>query len=843
MTVTVFVFVLSVVFMTVFSLLRAVEGKIITRCTKENIRVWITTAVLSLCINICIGVVSCGFCTGDWNLLNAMSNKSFSDVSYQQIFDFSLMLLIMYAGSAVTGFLLKRFRCTDRMAGKSRNLLCLCLSSFLFLVVAVLLFAGIQGESHVLISEFYLPDKKTTLAQQEAYIEIANHGDFACETGDWYLSDDCEHLQKVPLPQERISSKGTVLIPLDDNVFAFGEKGGDLLLLSNRNGDIVDKITTGDTRKNKSYTRNYADRSWEYRDPSPGVYNLDKPQFSVAPGFYDDTFYVELSAQDGADIYYTWDGSTPTVASEKYTKKILIYDRSEESNQYRSIQNVIRNWKENIPDPTPVPKGTVIRAIAVNEEGFASEIATATYFVNRNDIRENYVVSLVADPEDLFGPQGIYSTGEAYDEWYLNGRVGKEPEPNYERKDLECFANFELFHATPEGYLNQHCSLAVQGGSTRDMYVLKRLSIFAREECSGSEFFDQNLFGNRRSHSLVLRDGLANAFTMELFPERSVAVQKSIPVTVFLNGEFWYDTYLQEKYSDEYFEELYQLEDAEFHKGGVTEEIWTFVEENDIGTEDGYLRLNELVDVQSYIDFMCANIYLANTDYTERVNGGNSAMWRSRSVEDSFYGDGRWRWALYDMDLLTSWGRRELGLEHITDAELNSFTTVRSWAGPVEERIFYSNLRKSPQFRKQFVLTFMDMVNTCFVPDFVEPILIKHGRDITYHDSFFLNRKEHITRYLADSYDLTGTREDLVLEISDPKAGWLQVNTCQPDLSKKFWTGTYYTDYPVTITAEEQKGYRFVRWEGDVCSQSPVISVTLPEGGASIRAIYEPYEN
>lgn len=797
--------------------------------------------LLALGMNGLICMLSCGIVTGGWNRLPGISGGAVLELSYQHFFVFSMLLMLQYAGAVLTGRLLRKFWKLRWTAGRSGKLAGLIISGCWFLLAGIFLFIGIQGQNHILISEFYLPDKKTTLEPRESYIEIANNGRFSYEVTDLYLSDDRNHLQKLQVSPDKLSPGETILIPMDGNVFDFGRKGGDLLLLSNQNGEILDELITGDTRKNKSYTRNYADRTWEYRDPSPGVYNLEKPVFSAAPGFYEESFYLKLSAQGDADIYYTWDGSIPTLQSEKYTGKILIYDRSEEQNQYRSIQNVTRNWLEKEVDPTPVPKATVIRAIAVNADGFASEIATGTYFVNQTDAKDHYVVSLVAEPEDLFGPQGIYSTGEAYDQWYLNGKNGEEPKPNFEIRGLECAGNFELFHATPLGYLNQACGIRIQGGSHRTG-ALKRMSVFSREEYSGSEFFDQNLFGNRKSHSAALRSGFENAFTMELVPGRSLETQKSIPVMVFLNGEYWYKTYLQEKYSDEYFEEKHQLEDVEFLKSGITGEMKTFVQENDMQTEDAYRRFGEMVDIQSYIDYMCANIYLANTDYAEWQNGGNSAIWQSRKVEDSSYGDGRWRWALYDMDLITSYSRNEQGLNDITDAEVNSFTFMRKWAGPVEDRLVYSSLKQNPQFRKQFVLTFMDMANTCFAPDFVEGVLADWGEDLSYHDSFFLNRKGYITGYLAEVYELAGTQETLSLEISDPAAGRVRVNTCEPDLSDGHWDGTYFTDYPVTLAAEAYGGYRFVRWEGDIQTEDPVITLNLPEGGMSVRAVYESYQ-
>lgn len=769
------------------------------------------------------------------NLLN--SGEILNTISYQQLFDSSLVLL---AGLAFVGFFIGRFRRRSPAAGKSGKLAGLCLFSCFLMLVSVLLLIGIQGQSRILISEFYLPDKDTTIPELESYIEIANEGSLLYDGKALYLSDDPNNLQKYQLSQTRIAPKGAVLIPVDENVFAFGRRGGDLLILSNENGEVLDQVITGDTRQNKAYARCYADKTWNYRDPSPGVYNLEKPAFSMAPGFYEDAFYVRLYAQDGADIYFTVDGSIPTTESEKYAEEILVYDRSEEENTVRSIRNVTKNWLGREWDETRVPKARIIRAIAVNADGFASEVATATYFVNQEEFQDHYVVSLVADPEDLFGPQGIYSTGEAYDQWYLNGQEGDEPKPNYEVRGMECSGNFELFHATKYGYLNQLCGLRIQGGSNR-VGILKRFSIFSREVYSGSEFFDQNIFDNIKTHSVVLRGGFMNACSMYMVPERSLATQKSIPVAVFLNGEFWYYTYLQEKYSDELLEDLYDLEDAEFIKAGVTEEMLAFVQENDMQTEDAYRRLNELVDIQSYVDFMCTNIYLANTDYAEGSWGGNSAIWRSRKVENQTYGDGRWRWALYDMDLVTAYCRYELGLENITDAQLDTFTQVRPWTGTLDSRPFYSALKSNPLFRQQFVLSFMDMANTCFSPEAVEKVLNQWGEDLSYNDSFFLERKQYITRYLADAYDLTGTQETLNLAVNMPEAGRIRVNTCWPELADGSWSGTYYTDYPVTVTAEETAGYRFVRWEGDISSEDPMISFTLPEGGASIYAVYEPW--
>ena len=53
-------------------------------------------------------------------------------------------------------------------------------------------------------------------------------------------------------------------------------------------------------------------------------------------------------------------------------------NRSSEQNLYNSVQNVVTDWKNYTPDPQPVEKGTVIRAVFVNERDIASEILTQT---------------------------------------------------------------------------------------------------------------------------------------------------------------------------------------------------------------------------------------------------------------------------------------------------------------------------------------------------------------------------------------------------------------------------------------------------------------------------------
>lgn len=79
---------------------------------------------------------------------------------------------------------------------------------------------------------------------------------------------------------------------------------------------------------------------------------LAAPTFSPAGGTFTSAQSVTISQEDGADIYYTTDGSDPTTSSTKYASAITVNET------------------------------TTIRAIAVKDGYTNSEIAEATYTIN-----------------------------------------------------------------------------------------------------------------------------------------------------------------------------------------------------------------------------------------------------------------------------------------------------------------------------------------------------------------------------------------------------------------------------------------------------------------------------
>lgn len=83
----------------------------------------------------------------------------------------------------------------------------------------------------------------------------------------------------------------------------------------------------------------------------------------------------------------------------------------------------------------------------------------------------------------MFGQDGIYVTGKAYDDWYLNDGTGDGPLPNYMVK-REVGAVAELLGETGD-VMNQNVGIRIQGKS-RAGAMGQAFTLVARKEFGGS---------------------------------------------------------------------------------------------------------------------------------------------------------------------------------------------------------------------------------------------------------------------------------------------------------------------------------------------------------------------
>ena len=570
--------------------------------------------------------------------------------------------------------------------------------------------------------------------------------------------------------------------------------------------------------------------------------NAPVPEPSVSGGYYSAPFTLELQAPEDGTIYYTLDGSTPTTQSAVYEDGIALSDRSSEPNVYNAIQNVVEDWKNYSPNLTPVTKGTVVRAIYVNDWGISSEVMTQTYFVGVEAPDWGYTFSLVFEDEDVFGENGIYVTGEAYDQWYLTGDTTvPKPVLNF-NQHLQTQALVQVFEGT-DLLFSQPVALRIQGGSKRG-WDKKRFILEAEEELGGSSFFYQPLFEGISTHSIMTKDCPTDAMVYDLVGDRAAATQKSTNARVFLNGELWYTYYALERFDHQYFRQYYDVDEVMLVKSAVVDpditryqdaypEFMWWVGHTDFTDPEQWEQLKKEADLQSYIDYMVINYYLCNWDLADDKN---YVVWRSVDQEDSPYADQRWRWCVFDIDPL-EYTLTHYDLENI--AQLNTFTCDPPYCdNSLDQITLFRAFRNVEEFRQRFVTSFMDIVNNNFDPERVEKILEKYGKNLDWLDGFFRQRPAYAAAHLAEEFDLTGDLETVEITTRDPELGTVVVNTSEIDLSDGSWTGKYYEDYPITVTAYPAEGCRFVGWKGDV--EDGAESLTIPvDGGVSLEAVFQ----
>ena len=352
--------------------------------------------------------------------------------------------------------------------------------------------------------------------------------------------------------------------------------------------------------------------------------------FSHSSGIYAESFSVEIFSVTDGEIYYTTDGSDPTVSETAilYTEAVQVADRKVDKNVVSAVDpleiggtfnyvNSERNGFESEiapPSEKAVDKCTVIRAATKNADGSFGDDVQVTYFIGTPEehikgLSESCeasgttlaVMSISVNYEDFFDSEkGIYVKGDifykALEEFIAEKRRVRESETarsldaNYKQKgrEWEREAAITLFEVSPDGMeavLTQNCGIRVQGNYSRSD-IQKGLRLYARTDY-GENNFDYPVFGEDylnvngevmdKYDTLVLRNGGNCAFTAKfndtywqsLIEEMACSTQKSRPCVVYLNGEYWGLYILQEDYTNDYMEDYYGVnkDDVVIYKG------------------------------------------------------------------------------------------------------------------------------------------------------------------------------------------------------------------------------------------------------------------------------------
>lgn len=484
---------------------------------------------------------------------------------------------------------------------------------------------------------------------------------------------------------------------------------GEALFFFDPNGKLIDKLSAGRMRSGQSYGRDGSDNRFYYAEPTPGAQNgkgyegiTQLPAFSVTPGIYDNAVTVAITAGEGETIRYTTDCTTPNASSEVYSGELSI------------------------------SKNSVIRAAAFRDGYLSGDVATATYLFRSDGVNHALpVVTLVTDPDNLWNSKtGIYATGDQFDPDAASYADTLKSATYYQAKFAteeqvdtiwEKPAAFSLFDDNGKQVFTQNVGIRIAGSFGRGR-AQKGFNVIARKEY-GKGSMEYPFFENRpytEYKAVVLRAGAQDQNRSKIRDELAsgllegtdinILYQAYRPTVLYLNGEYWGVYFMKEKRNRFFVAQHENTEnnvDLAIGKGfkqrsyGDNSDwvsLYEYATSHDLSSADAYNYVAERMDVDSFRDYMIAEIYNGNTDTY------NFQYYRLKG--------GKWKFIFYDF----CWGFQSPGHETL------AFRMGKTPSDVCSAKLFAAMLQNKG-WRDSFCRRFGELLNTAFAPERVSALI------------------------------------------------------------------------------------------------------------------------
>lgn len=670
--------------------------------------------------------------------------------SYQDVGSLALMVLAGLFSGLAGGWILRRIFNRDAagMPGRCRGVAIL-LAMLCLVFVACGCAVSYNSPMNLYMTEVcrktkvYLidPERKEKLGdggREICYVRVHNPGILKCRPEALYLSDSDENPKAIAFEGVTVQPGRTLTLAVDHvHGLDLDRKNGADVYFSDPAGRLIDQVRVPSLEKDEVYVLSGKDpEKWQVtllREDREYALSV-VPSFSVPGGFYPEAFDLEITAPEGYRVLYTLDGSDPAVRGTACEGPLRIVDRTPEENVWTARQDlsgafVMPEPLYSVPDG-PVDKCTVIRAVCADADGRTGPPVTASYFVGYEG-RPGYaginIVSLTADPEDLFGSEkGIFVLGDTYLKnqnhhetyyWYYPA--------NYHGKGRawEREATFQFFDTDRTLLLSQLAGIRIKGGRSSG-YMPKGLNLYARNSYDGNSRFDADLFGNGYRARHISLAAAINQFKdwlcVRLAQGQGFTMLSYKPCCVFLNGEYWGLYWLTEQYDEYYFAHHYGLSagnvviiKAGKLKAGTNSDLQAFNDlklkfrKADMRQEKNYKNALKKLDVDAIINYYAVEVYITNHDWKPRRN---QAYWYTRNPEDSPWGDTRWRPAMFDLN-------KETVLVKYEGKTINYIT---------KRDLFFRSLLKNPEFSRKFYTRLKYLAEEVFTEERLEEALAEY---------------------------------------------------------------------------------------------------------------------
>ena len=423
----------------------------------------------------------------------------------------------------------------------------------------------------------------------------------------------------------------------------------------------------------------------------------EQPVFSLPGGFYPEEITVEITAPEGCRVYYTTDGTKPGEDNGTlYEGPVEVTNVCGSPNVYSAVSTV--SAYQNYAPLTTVDKAVVLQAVAVDADGMESAVTCASYFIameGKAMYRSLPVLSVTTEPAGLFDYfEGIYVTGVDYENALASDEL-RSDSANYYRGG-EISAHIEYFET--DRYLTYEGDVTLTLCKDGNLDYGQKSFLFTEAEpviddtCELYPYFRNGtmmLYGGGTDHAMKSRQCLEE----ELLRGRAQGFlsEAMSGCMVFVDGEFWGLYLMREAIRPESLaeragcavEEIRMVENA--YPAQIAPEygeLYRLVTEQNAGSEKIYRQILEQMDVDSFLEYYCANLYFGNPQF----DSFSTTVWRQEG-EDSV---GKWHWEFTD-------ATDTLGRNSLSNYSVNTYLCPQ-----VSGDLFFQGLLKNPDFAESF---------------------------------------------------------------------------------------------------------------------------------------------
>jgi hypothetical protein len=579
--------------------------------------------------------------------------------------------------------------------------------------------------------------------------------------------------------------------------------------------------------------------------------------FSHTNYFYTECIYVEItSGIEGAEIFYTLDGSVPSRDNVSSNRR----------SGARAYTEPIYFYGTNYNEPH------VLRAVAYLGD-LKSRVLTHTYFVSgmiADRFDENtFVFSITTDPYNLYDfDHGIFVEGRLRSEWRAaNPRAHVNPPSpanfNMRGREAERPIYVEVLKSDGRLLISQNAGIRTHGGWSRAA-DRKSMRIYARPEYD--PFFDRlyyPFFGEHRRNDehgslitdyamLLLRNGgndrggamMREEFAQALAKKAGFLDYKEFaPAAVFVNGNYYGFFWLQNIYHECYFMNMYGGENPNLYD----RPFWHQEPRPGNLTNDEVFRdfAENVADIDNYMLYYAFQIYASNWDWPHN----NRRLWRytgENGTQINKYYDGRFRMLIYDVE---SWGLYNNGWR-ARDIE----RIIQAGSAPA-----FSALMRRPDMVEKFCNQMFDLISSVFTYESMQEelerivALCEHELNMAVSARALRNSRINIESNRRSMLRFAESRAAVVISdmaqtlrirnqtysvnVRGAENAGVILNTLRLNGAGDI-SSMYFTAHSVILKAEPHAGHVFDYWEinGEKYYSAEIILNADMAGGSIINA-------